>query len=44
MSSHDLFLVSDTSPTQKRKTAIPKANFRIEHHGSIILIDVTGLN
>jgi hypothetical protein len=38
MSSHDLFLVSGTSPTQKRKTAIPKANFRIEHHGSIILI------
>jgi hypothetical protein len=38
MSSHDLFSVSGTSPTQKKKTAIPKANFRIEHHSSIILI------
>jgi hypothetical protein len=38
MSSHDLFSVSGTSPTPKKRTAIPKANFRIEHHGSIILI------
>ena len=38
MSSFDLFSVSGTSPTQKKKTAIPKANFRIEHHGSICLI------
>ena len=38
MSSHDLLSVSGSSPTQKKKTAIPKANFRIEHHGSTILI------
>ena len=35
MSSHDLFSVSGSSPT-KKKTAIPKANFRI--HTSICLI------
>jgi len=34
----DLFSVFGSSPTQKKKTAIPKSNFRIEHHGSIILI------
>ena len=38
MSLHDLFSVSGSSPTQKKKTAIPKANFRIEHHGSVCLI------
>jgi hypothetical protein len=38
MSSHDLFAVSGSSPTQKKKTAIPKANFRIEFHTSIYLI------
>jgi hypothetical protein len=38
MSSHDSFVSSGTSPTPKKRTAIPKANFRIEHHGSIILI------
>jgi hypothetical protein len=38
MSSHDLFAVSSSSPTPRKRTAIPKANFRIEHHGSIILI------
>jgi hypothetical protein len=38
MSSHDLFSVSGTSPTQKKRTAIPKANFRVEFHGSIVLI------
>jgi hypothetical protein len=38
MSSHDLFSVSGSSPTQKKKTAIPQAHFRIENHTSIILI------
>jgi len=38
MSSHDLFSVSGTSPTPRKKTAIPKANFRIEFHGSVCLI------
>jgi hypothetical protein len=38
MSSHDLFSVSGTSRTQKKKTAFPKAHFRIENHNSIILI------
>jgi hypothetical protein len=38
MSSHDLFSVSGTSPTQKKRTAIPKANFRLENHGSVCLI------
>jgi hypothetical protein len=38
MSSHDLLSASGSSPTSKKKFAIPKANFRIEHHGSIILI------
>src|SRR5579863_7873454 len=38
MSSHDLFSVSGSSPTQKKKTAIPKADFRLDHHGSIVLI------
>jgi hypothetical protein len=38
MSSHDSFVSSGTSPTQKKRSAIPKANFRIEHHGSIVLI------
>jgi hypothetical protein len=38
MSSYDLFAVSGTSPTPKKRTAIPKANFRIEHHGSVCLI------
>jgi hypothetical protein len=38
MSSHDLFSVSGSSPTRKKKTAIPQAHFRIEFHGSIILI------
>ena len=38
MSSHDLFSVSGSSPTPKKRTAIPKANFRIEHHGSVCLI------
>jgi hypothetical protein len=38
MSSHDLFSVSGSSPTPKKRTAFPKADFRIEHHGSIILI------
>jgi hypothetical protein len=38
MSSHDLFSVSGSSPTQKKKTGIPKANFRIEFHTSIYLI------
>jgi hypothetical protein len=30
MSSHNSFSVSDSSPTQKTTTAIPKANFHIE--------------
>jgi hypothetical protein len=38
MSSHDLFSVSGTSPTPKKRTAIPKADFRIENHGSVCLI------
>ena len=38
MSSHDLFSVSGSSPTHKKRTAIPKANFRIEFHTSIYLI------
>jgi hypothetical protein len=38
MSSRDLFSVSGGSPSQKKKTVIPKANFRIDHHGSIVLI------
>jgi hypothetical protein len=38
MSSHDSFVSSGTSPTQKKRAAIPKANFRIEHHGSVCLI------
>jgi hypothetical protein len=32
------FSAFGSSPNQKKRTAIPKANFRIEHHGSIILI------
>jgi hypothetical protein len=38
MSSHDLFSVSGTSPTPRKKTVFPKADFRIEHHGSVCLI------
>jgi len=38
MSSHDSFAASGSSPTRKKKTAIPKANFRIEFHTSICLI------
>ena len=38
MSSHDLFSVSGTSPTPRKKTVFPKADFRVENHGSIILI------
>jgi hypothetical protein len=38
MSSHNSFSVSDSSPTQKTTTAIPKANFRVEFHASICLI------
>jgi hypothetical protein len=38
MSSHDLFSVSGSSPTLKKKSSIPKAHFRIEFHTSIILI------
>jgi hypothetical protein len=38
MSSHDSFASSGSSPTQNRKTSIPKANFRIEFHSSICLI------
>ena len=38
MSSQNSFSVSGSSPTQKKRTAIPKANFRIEFHSSICLI------
>jgi len=38
MSSHDSFSVSGNSPTRTKKTAIPKANFRIEFHSSSCLI------
>jgi hypothetical protein len=38
MSSHDSFVSSGSSTTRKKKTAIPKANFRIEFHTSIYLI------
>jgi hypothetical protein len=38
MSSLDSFAASGSSPTRKKKTAIPKANFRIEFHTSICLI------
>ena len=38
MSSHDLFSLSGSSPTPKKKTAIRKAHFRIELHGSVCLI------
>jgi len=38
MSSHDSFVSSGTSPTPKKRTAIPKAHFRIENHTSIVLI------
>jgi hypothetical protein len=38
MSSHDSFAASGSSPTRKKKTAISKANFRIECHTSIYLI------
>ena len=39
MSSHDdSFAASGSSPTRKRKTAIPQADFSIEYHGSICLL------
>jgi hypothetical protein len=39
MSSHDSFASSGSSPRlRKKKTAIPKANFRVEFHTSIYLI------
>jgi hypothetical protein len=38
MSSHDSFSVSGSSQTRIRKTAIPKANFRIEFYTTICLI------
>jgi hypothetical protein len=36
--SHNPYSTSGTSPTQKKKTAIPQAHFRIEFHTSIYLI------
>jgi hypothetical protein len=39
MSLHDdSYSVSGSSPTRKKKTAIPKANFRVEFHGAIVLL------
>jgi len=38
MSSHDSFAASGNSPTRKKKTAIPQADFRVEYHGSICLL------
>jgi hypothetical protein len=38
MSSHDSFAPSGSSPTRKKKSAIPQADFRVEYHGSICLL------
>jgi hypothetical protein len=38
MSSHDSFAASGNSPTRKKKTAIPQADFTVENHGSICLL------
>jgi hypothetical protein len=39
MASHDSFTFSGSSPTrQKKKSAIPKADFRVEFHGAILLL------
>jgi hypothetical protein len=37
MSAHDSFAASGSSPTRKKKT-LPKADFRVEFHGAIVLL------